>query len=211
MTGYIHPEIAHLSEPLASLHHYHRNPRRHADDVIIGSLRRNGQYRPVVGNVGTHTGRPREVLAGNGTMDAALELGWDALAVTWVDVDEQAAKRIVLVDNRANDLATNDDEQIAELLAELRDAEGEDGLGGAGYTEEDLDDLLAGLASPDLDDLHGVHGDPTDEDGLVRISFRVTEDVAAMWRSAGDATGMYDDVARDSAVVRAAYDSLCEP
>lgn len=39
---------------------YHRNPRRGDVDAIARSLAVNGQYRPIVVNIGTHTGRPLE-------------------------------------------------------------------------------------------------------------------------------------------------------
>ena len=60
-----------------------------------------------------------EVLAGNHTLGAAKELGWKKIAVTFVEADPEQAKRIVLVDNRANDLAGYDAEALVELLEEL--------------------------------------------------------------------------------------------
>jgi len=55
---YIHPDIAHLAVRASTLHGYHKNARRHAEEALRESLRVNGQYRPVVTNRGTHTGRP---------------------------------------------------------------------------------------------------------------------------------------------------------
>jgi hypothetical protein len=49
-----------------------------------------------------------EVLAGNHRLIAARELGWEHLAVVCMDVDEEQARRILLVDNRSSDArATN--------------------------------------------------------------------------------------------------------
>lgn len=182
MTGYIHPQIEHLAEPIASLNHYHLNPRQHAKPVIIDSLRTNGQYRPVVGNIGTHTGRPREILAGNGTMDGALDLGWEHLAVTWVDVDEQRAARIVLVDNRANDLAAYDDRLLVELLETLGDD-----FDGTGFDPVDVEALVAGLDTPDLDDLSGDGG--ADEDLWPAVRIKVPSAVVTAWRNYVEAHG----------------------
>lgn len=53
--------------PLTQLNTFHKNPRRGDVEAIKGSLVANGQYRPIVVNKGTHTGRPFEVLAGNRT------------------------------------------------------------------------------------------------------------------------------------------------
>jgi DNA modification methylase len=124
-------EIKDLLVPVGELQLYGRNPRRGDVEAIARSLARNGQYRPIVVNR-----RSGEVLAGNHTLRAARQLGWEQIAVTYVDVDEEHAKRIVLVDNRTNDLAGYDDAQLAELLQELP------GLDGSGYDEAALSRLL---------------------------------------------------------------------
>ena len=71
-----------LEVPVAGLTPYPRNPRNGDTDAIRESLLAHGQYRPIV--VRKSTG---EVLAGNHTYAAALELGWDHVAATYVDVD----------------------------------------------------------------------------------------------------------------------------
>jgi DNA modification methylase len=111
------------------------NPRRGNLAAIGESLRAHGQYRPIVVN------RPTmEVLAGNHTLRAARELGWSRIAVTFVAVDAEQAKRILLVDNRANDLAGYDTQELVDLLSELDD------LAGTGYDDDALGDLLDELA-----------------------------------------------------------------
>lgn len=128
-------ELADLAVPLDQLKPYGTNPRRGDVAAIADSLRANGQYRPIVVNR-----RTREVLAGNHTLAAARDLGWTHIAATWVDADPEQAARIVLIDNRANDLASYDDTVLAELLASLNGQ-----LAGTGYDNADLDALLAGL------------------------------------------------------------------
>jgi site-specific DNA-methyltransferase (adenine-specific) len=120
--------------PVTELCPYPGNPRRGNLEVIMDSLTTNGLFRPIVANR-----RTNEVLAGNHTLEAAKALGWQEIAVSWVDVDAETAARIVLVDNRSNDLATYDDEALAALLQELPE------LTGAGYDRDDLDALLAEL------------------------------------------------------------------
>jgi site-specific DNA-methyltransferase (adenine-specific) len=129
--------MAQLVVPVADLKHYRRNPRRGDVDAIADSLQAHGQYRPVV--VNRRTG---EVLAGNHTLRAARQLGWDKIAATYVDVDDDEAARIVLVDNRTNDIAAYDDSELVALLEDLPD------LDGTGYDEDALADLVAGLAEP---------------------------------------------------------------
>lgn len=125
---------------------YHKNPRLGDVDAIARSLEINGQYRPIVVNLGRHTGRPLEVLAGNHTLAAARSLGWDRIAATTVDVDDHQAARIVAADNRTADLGNYDDAALLELLQELPD------LDGTGYTDDDL----AAMLDPDAPDDSGM-------------------------------------------------------
>lgn len=122
--------------PVDQLSTYFRNPRRGNVEVIAESLAVTGQYRPIVVNVGNHTGRPLEVLAGNHTLLAARSLGWSEISCWQIDVDDQTAARIVAADNRTADLGEYDDELLGLLLSELDD------LAGTGYTEGDLAELL---------------------------------------------------------------------
>ena len=126
-----------LAVPIDSLTPYQDNPRRGDLEVIKESLAANGQYRPIVANR-----RTGEVLAGNHTLRAAEQLGWTRIAVTWVDVDDETARRIVLVDNRSNDLAGYDDALLASILEDLPDLEG------TGYDKAALAELLAGRDDP---------------------------------------------------------------
>ncbi|MEV6839953.1 ParB/RepB/Spo0J family partition protein [Streptomyces sp. NPDC051133] len=134
--------LADLAVPVDELAPYHRNPRTGDLDSITESLTTHGQYRPIVVNRGTLTGRPNEVLAGNHTYKAAKQLGWDKIAVTWLDVDDSAAAKIVIVDNRTSDLAGYDTVLLADILTELPD------LQGTGYDQEQLDQLLDETALP---------------------------------------------------------------
>lgn len=137
---------------------YHRNPRVANVQAIAESLEARGQYRPIVVNVGTHTGRPLEVLAGNHTLLAARSLGWSTVQATTVDVTDAVAAQIVLADNRLADLGSYNDE---ELLAVLEQA---DDLAGTGYTDRDLALLLRDLDVPvgltDADDVPDLPEEP---------------------------------------------------
>jgi len=125
--------------PIKDVRLFHKNARKGNVPAIEKSLSIHGQYRTVVINKGTHTGRPMEVLAGNHTVKAARNLGWKTVAVNFVDYDEDQATRVVLVDNKLGDDATYDVEILTSVLQDLDDLEG------TGYTDEDLDKLLNGL------------------------------------------------------------------
>lgn len=133
----------------AELNLFWKNPRVGNVDVIKGSLRAHGQYKPVLVNRGTHTGRPNEVLAGNHTIKAIRDLAeehpdderWQNVDIWEIDVDDDRASRIVVADNRTSELGSNDDDALADLLDQI--AESEKGLEGTGYDDEDLSYLLA--------------------------------------------------------------------
>lgn len=124
-----------LEVPVGELRPYAANPRNGDTEALRASLEAHGQYRPVVVRKGTG-----EILAGNHTYAAAVELGWDRIAATFVDVDEDEAKRIVLVDNRTSDLAGYDDGALVALLQSLPDT------AGTGFAAGDLERLLSDIA-----------------------------------------------------------------
>lgn len=129
--------IEHVQLPIADLRTFAGNPRHGDVNRIAESLRARGQYRAIVVNRGTLTGRPMEVLAGNHTMLAARSLDWESLDCGVVDVDDQTARSIVAADNRLADLGGYDEKALADLL------EGLDDLTGTGYSAADLDELIA--------------------------------------------------------------------
>lgn len=136
---------------VGELQTYHRNPRRGDVKAIAESLRVRGQYRPIVVNLGTRTGRPLEVLAGNHTLLAARALGWESIEATTVDVDDDGAAQIVVADNRLADLGEYDEAELARLLADL------DSLEGTGFSDQDVASMMAALEEPvaltDVDDV----------------------------------------------------------
>jgi hypothetical protein len=179
------------SKPIHDLATYHRNPRRGDVSRLCESLIVHGQYRPIVINKGTLTGRKNEVLAGNHLLMAFRELAesspdderwahlaearryepgeeyWTEIAVHEVDVDDDQAARIVAVDNRTAELGGYDDAQLLELLRSLPD------LDGTGYTELDLealDDIVSG--APTLDELADEFGEPGADDTANNLSLR---------------------------------------
>jgi ParB-like chromosome segregation protein Spo0J len=123
--------------PIGDLTVYHRNARIGDVDKIRESLDISGQYRSICVNRGTLTGRKNEVLAGNHTLKAARSLGWDTIAVDWVDVDDEGARRIVLADNRTADRGRYDNDMLIAEISQMESFEG------TGYTQEDLDKLLS--------------------------------------------------------------------
>lgn len=99
--------------PIAKLRPHPDNPNNGDPDEIALSLQRNGQYRPIVARTdGT-------ILAGHHVYAAAMSLGWEDLEVTFVDVDDATATRILIADNRTAELGPGVD---LGLLKPLLDA-----------------------------------------------------------------------------------------
>lgn len=138
-------ELSVESFKISDLTPYHRNPRRGNVDAIAESLKKRGQYRPIVVNIGTHASYDYEILAGNHTYLAAKKLGWKTIQATTVDVDDDQAAQIVLADNRLADLGGYDDQTLSDLLQDVSS------LDGIGWSQDDVDDLAAAL-EPERDD-----------------------------------------------------------
>ena len=119
---------------------YPGNARRGDVEVLVESLKVNGQYRPIIVQKGTNY-----VLAGNHLLRASRVLGWDEIEAVVVDVDEQAALKIVLADNRTADLGDYNDDRLQDLLKMLDDFEG------TGYSEADLEELDR-IGKPEVED-----------------------------------------------------------
>jgi Domain of unknown function (DUF4417)/ParB-like nuclease domain len=149
---------------LKKLKYYHRNPRRGNVEKVAESLKANGQFKPIVVNRGTETGRPNEILAGNHTCKAARSLGWTRLNVVWVDVDEEHARRIVLADNGSTDDATYDTQLLSELLREQKESAGH--LVGTTYGDEVLEKLMVEINTDPMANIDRIEDAPAGQDGI---------------------------------------------
>lgn len=125
--------------PIEDLIEYPGNPRDHDIPTIRTLLREHGQYAPVYRQASTGY-----LLKGHGTTEAARQEGWTHLQVITLDVDDVQARKMVLGDNRASDLAGYEQHKLAALLQSL-----EGDLTGTGYDDGDLDARLAALAIHD--------------------------------------------------------------
>jgi hypothetical protein len=131
--------LATLAIPIASVTPYPGNPREGDIGAISVSLEEFGQLKPIV--VQTSTGH---IIAGNHLWKAAVALGWDQIAAVMVEIEDRDATRYLVADNRTQELGSYDQEALSSILAELAR---EDALYATGYDNEDLEHLLADLAS----------------------------------------------------------------
>lgn len=132
----------------------------HALDELARSLDIYGQVKPIVVNAKT-----KQIEAGNGTYQAAKNLGWSEVAAVMVNHDSSEAIGYAIADNKLTDLSHFDDEILLTLLqsldeplevpgiddafmAELLDNVGGD-LGGAGEGELELGEAFGKLPTED--------------------------------------------------------------
>jgi hypothetical protein len=154
--------------PLRGLNFYYKNPRRGNVEKVAESLKSNGQFKQIVVNRGSKTGRPNEILAGNHTVKAAKSLGWTKINVNWVDVDEDHARRIVLADNGSTDDATYDAEILAELLKQQKEDVGH--LVGTTYNDEVVAKLLVEMNTDPLASIDSIEDAPGELGGVEELS-----------------------------------------
>ncbi len=135
------PDLSHIAEPLRQLAvpvgellFDPANARIHNEpniEAVKGSLAVYGQVKPVV--VRKDTG---VVIAGNGTLKAALLLGWSHLAAVYVEMDAATAAGYSVADNRTSELGSWDKDALDKLLRECSTA-----------NDERLDAMLASLSA----------------------------------------------------------------
>ena len=136
--------------PIDRVRAHPANPREGDVGAIWESIQENGFFGALV--VQESSGC---ILAGNHRWMAAKEAGMQEVPVIYVDVDDERAMRILLADNRTNDVASYDGETLADLLEHLESTD--EGLAGTGYDGDALDELLH--------DLGRLNGEPVEDPG----------------------------------------------
>ena len=126
--------------PLEDLHLDPVNARDHGErnmDSIRASLVRFGQAEPLV--VHKETGR---VIGGNGRLAAMRDLGWTECDVVEIDTDAVTATALGIALNRTAELAGWDEPVLAQIVESLK---AEDAIDGIGFSESELDELIASI------------------------------------------------------------------
>lgn len=93
------------------------NVRKHGPrnlDAIKASLLRFGQQKPIV------VDGDGVVVAGNGTLAAARDMGWRDIYVVRTDLVGADAVAFAIADNRTAELAEWDEEALARQMAEVQ-------------------------------------------------------------------------------------------
>lgn len=127
------------------------NARSHSEQnlkAIKRSLETFGQRKPIVLN------SKDVVVAGNGTLQAAKDLGWTEIETVSVPEDwsDDQIKAFAIADNRTAELAEWNAEQLSLTLANLEESGWE--LKDLGFTKSELTDITSDLpgSSVELND-----------------------------------------------------------
>lgn len=134
------------------------NYRHHPPEQISEikrSLQDLGQYRNVVC-------RPDgTLLAGHGVVQAAIDLGWEQIAVHVFAGSEAKARRLMVADNELARGAEDDERALHALLNEIDRDFGD--LAGTGWSDAEHEARLAELAAEDFGLAKGAQEDPGDD------------------------------------------------
>ena len=117
------------------------NVRQHSAkniETIKASLARFGQQKPIV------VDGDGVVVAGNGTLAAARELGWQKVHVVRSALTGSDRTAYAIADNRTAELAEWDDAALAEQLSALA-IDDDELLAAAGFDEAELEKLTGSV------------------------------------------------------------------
>lgn len=131
----IHSSLEQMAFPVEKLMHLDNNPRKGNVDAIVASYAEFGQVKPIVAKKnddGTAT-----VIAGNHQLMAAKQLGWDKIAVVFIEGDDKHAIAFALADNRTMELGYTDDDMLQKMLMEVS-VDYSDLWGGLGWDEFEM-------------------------------------------------------------------------
>ena len=128
--------------PIDSIHADPANAMTHPERnlaTIKASLARFGQQKPIV------VDKAGIVRAGNGTLEAARQLGWDRIGIVRTALKGPEATAYAIADNRSAQLAEWDETALAEQLRALQSEDFD--LRAVGYDEGEIDRLLERMGS----------------------------------------------------------------
>jgi len=128
-----------LLRPLGELRVDPANVNRHDERsiaAVAGSLARFGQQKPIVVDAAG------VCVAGSGTVEAAVRLGWTHLAAVTTGLTGSDRTAYAIADNRTNRLSEFDEGALGKLLADLA-AEDAALVEAAGFTGDEVAMLLA--------------------------------------------------------------------
>jgi len=165
------------SIPIGTLHEDPANLRTHSARniaAIKASLARFGQQKPIVIDA------DNVIRAGNGTIEAARQLGWEAVDAVRSNLIGSEMTAFAIADNRTAELAEWDYEVLGQVLGAL-EAEEAGRAADLGWADHELANILAADWTPpepseDLEGFSVTSPEAIDRsEGALTISFSQDE------------------------------------
>jgi len=158
------------------------NARLHPErnlSAITASLRRFGQQTPIV------IDKSNVVRKGNGTLQAAMAMGWDEIDCIRTELTSSDAIAYAIADNRTSELAEWDDDVLSAQLQGLL-TDDESLMEAAGFDDDELASLLIKvMAEADCDDEDdGSAGDDEEPKDTTSFILLLTADQEILFRKA---------------------------
>lgn len=167
------------------------NVRTHSNkniEAIKESLRKFGQVKPIVITA------DKVVVAGNGTLQSAKELGWNQIQAVQVpeEWDMAKIKAYAIADNRSGELAEWDLPQLNEQISELKEYGYQ--LEDIGFNKKDLETLmrLADAKNGSTDPYAEWVGMPEYDQENLTAAYKVTVN----FKSEADAVAFFEFIDR---------------
>lgn len=162
-----HDSLTDLLVPIDRVEPHPSNPRNGDIDLIAESIEVNGFVAPVIAQKSTG-----HIIAGNHRYYALLQMQSEVIPVVWLDIDDLAAKRYLVADNRTSDRSTYDYAELTKLLIEIGGSELQ--LAGTGFSHHDLE-VIQHLSAIPVEHEHGFAQWPT-------LQFQVHPRIAKAFR-----------------------------
>ena len=106
-------------------------------EAIKQSLEAFGQQKPIV------IDQEGKVVAGNGTLAAAQELGWQTIQAVVTDLEGAKQTAYAIADNRTAELAAWNDQQLAKSLVSLQN-------------DQSIDEAISGFRTDEIERMVGA-------------------------------------------------------
>ncbi len=138
------------------------NPRKNDGapvDKVAESIKRFGFGAPILARRANG-----EIIAGHTRWKAAQKLGLDRVPVRFLELDPADAHLLALADNRVAEEASWDEDMLAAVIADLKAADAD--LGATGFTDGEIDKLLAEALAPAGDGSDAPEAEPSRADEL---------------------------------------------
>lgn len=191
----IEPDLLHIARPIDSFlldsHQSNLHDRRSIEEIKT-SLVESGQCKPIFVKRST-----MEVKAGNGTLQAAKELGWTYIAAVLSDKPEEAARLYAIRDNRTHQFSEFD---VDALVSEVTDlGVSPDTIGWAPDEWEGViaDQMVSGFEFDELPPVPDDDAEPSDDRRKEGVTVKLAFHPAVWLANREELTSLFERLERN--------------